>query len=222
MKRNRNNISIIFGILLICGFISGLFSSVPILETSHYLADLANMKININVSALFQLLMAISYTLIAVILYPVLCKYNKSIAVGYLSFRLIGSLILYIGVLSLLLLFKVSETYSSINDQSATSIVHIAEFIRLSRDWLNHVVMFFPWCIGGLFLYYALFRMKIIPLYLSIWGFAGTCLTLLSTFLIMFDVIKIVNPVYFLLNLTAALFEIYLSIFMFAKGFYFN
>ena len=61
--------------------------------------------------------------------------------------------------------------------------------------------------------------MKLIPQWLSIWGFVGSAVTLLSTLLLMLTLIEMATPVYFIMNTPTALFELILAVFLMAKGF---
>ena len=79
--------------------------------------------------------------------------------------------------------------------------------------------MILPWSIGGLILYYCMFKMGLTPTWLSIWGLAGTSLTIIATIMLMCDSIRIATPIYFIMNTPTALFEVYLAIFLIAKGF---
>lgn len=64
-----------------------------------------------------------------------------------------------------------------------------------------------------------LFKMVLIPKWLSIWGIVGSSLTIIATLMLMLDFIKIVTPTYFIMNTPTALFELSLAIFLIVKGF---
>lgn len=79
--------------------------------------------------------------------------------------------------------------------------------------------MILPWNIGGLYLYYCLLRMNLVPKLMSIWGLIATLFTLAVTFLFMFDLIKITTPAYFIMNVLTAFLEIILAFYLIFKGF---
>lgn len=95
----------------------------------------------------------------------------------------------------------------------------MSELLRRGRDILNHIEMILPWSVGGLILYYCLYKTVLIPRWLSIWGLAGSALTLLSTLLLMLNAIEMATPVYFILNASTGLLEVSLAIFLMTKGF---
>ncbi|MBU9711544.1 DUF4386 domain-containing protein [Bacillus tamaricis] len=79
--------------------------------------------------------------------------------------------------------------------------------------------MILPWSIGGLILYYCLYKIRVIPRWLSIWGILGSTFTLLATLMLMLNIIELVSPVYFILNAPLAFGELILAIFLIVKGF---
>lgn len=111
MQTNRKT-AVYLGVLLIFSFIFGIFSSVPALERSDYLIKLSEIEMQVLVATFFQAAMAVVYVTITVLVYPIIKKYNKSLAVGYFGFRLIGSGFLFAGIGSLLLLLGVSQSCS--------------------------------------------------------------------------------------------------------------
>lgn len=209
----------LFAVLLIIGIVCGALSSIPAIEKSNYLSELASMKAQVLIAVFFQFAMAFVYTCIAIVMYPTLEAYSKKMAMGYLGFRLIGSMFLFVGIVSLLLLLSVSQRYVEAGQADLSYLQTIGDMVREGRDWFNHIVMFLPWHTGGLLLYYALLKMRIVPAWLSVWGLIGSALTLLATFLLMFDQLNIVSYAYFLLNTPLALAEISLALFLLIKGF---
>ncbi len=218
MNQNRKT-SITFGILLITGIIFGILNTIPALEYPDYLIKLSSIKIQVLIAAFFQFSMATVYVCIAVLVYPIIKKYNEGMALGYFGFRIIGAAFLFFGIVSLLLLLFISQIFVAAGQPSASHFQTIGELLRAGRDWMNHIGMILPWSIGGLILYYIFFRINCIPKWLSVWGIIGSSLTLIATFLLMFDLIKIVTPVYIILNIPTALLELVLAIYLIINSF---
>lgn len=218
MNPNRK-IARAFGILLIAGLVFGIFSSVPALEYPDYLIKLASIRMQVLIAVFCQFAMATVYVSIGVLLYPILKKYNETLALGYFGFRIIAAMFLFAGIVSLLLLLFLSESFVAAGQPDSSHFQTSGQLLRRGRDWLNHVAMILPWSIGGLFLYYCFFRTKLIPTWLSVWGFMGSVLTLIATLLLLLDLIKIITPIYFIMNTPTALFELVLAVFLIIKGF---
>ena len=221
MEKTRQ-ISIIFGTTIVVSIISGILSSVPALEKPDFLITISSIQAQVLVAVSFQCLMAIAYTIIATILYPVIKNYNKTLAIGYFGFRIIGSVFLYFGIATLLSLLFLSKSFVLAGQPDPSYYNTIAELLRRIRDWINHAGLILPWSIGGVLLYYSFFKMNIIPKWLSVWGIVGSILTLGITMLFIFDFVKIASVIYFAVNMPTALFEITLAIFLIIKGFKFE
>jgi hypothetical protein len=212
--------AIAFGALLISGIVFGIFSSVPALENPDYLNKLASIKIQVLMATFCQFAMAVVYVCIAVLLYPIIKKYNEVMAHAYFGFRIIAATFLFVGIVSLLLLLSISQNFVTADQPDLSYFQTTGQLLRTGRDWLNHVAMILPWSIGGLILYYCFFKMKVIPHWLSLWGIVSSIFTLMATLLLLFDLLKIISPTYFIMNTPAILFELVLAIFLITKGFH--
>ena len=218
MNSNRKT-SIFYGVLIIAGILFGILNTVPAIESPDYLSKLSSIKTQVLIAVFFQFAMASVYVCIIVLLFPIVKTYSERIALGYFGFRLIGAMFLFIGIVSLLLLLFLSQKFNSVGNPTSSYYQIIGELLRNGRDWMNHIGMILPWTIGGFLLYYSFLKMRLIPVWLSIWGILGSALVLIGTILFMFDIIKIVTPIYFVFMIPTALFELILAIFLFVKGF---
>lgn len=218
MTLNRK-IAIIYGILIIAGITFGILNSVPVLEEPDYLGRIAPIRNQVLLAVFFQAVMATAYVWLAVLAYPLIKKYSQNIALGYFSFRIIGAIFLFVGIVSLILLLFTSEAFVAAGQPAGSHFQTLGEVLRIGRDGFNHIAMILPWTIGGLLLYYCFFKMDLLPKWLSIWGIIGSILTLAATILLIFDVIKIPTVPYFALNGPTAFFELFLAGYLIAKGF---
>jgi len=163
--------------------------------------------------------MAAVYVCIASITYPIIRKYNADLGTVYFGFRIIGAAFLFVGIASLSLLLSLSQAYVSASPIDGNYFLVIGELLRTGRDSMNHVGMILPWMSGGLILCYCLFRIQLVPRWLSVLGISAALLTLLATLLLMLGFIRIITPIYFIMNTPSAFFEISLAIFLIVKGF---
>ncbi|QOY36763.1 DUF4386 domain-containing protein [Anaerobacillus isosaccharinicus] len=218
MKSNRRTATVL-GLLLLFSFVFGILSSVPALEYPDYLVKLAEIEIQVMIATFSQAAMAVVYVSIAVILYPIIKKYNKNLALGYFGLRIIGAGFLFVAIVPFLLLLWLSQSYIAVGQADLSHFEITAELLRQGRDILNHIGMILPWSIGGLILYYCLYKIRLIPRWLSIWGIIGSTFTLLATLLLMFNIIKIVSLAYFIFNAPLALCELILAFYLLVRGF---
>jgi len=217
--RSERKTAIFIGILLIAAIGFGILNSIPALERPDYLTELAAITPRVLIAVFFQAAMACVYLCIAALFYPVIKKYNEALAAGYFGFRIIGAAFLFVGIVSLLLLLTLSQSFVSAVNPDLLYFQTTGELLRIGRDLMNHIGMILPWSLGGLILYYSIYKIKLVPGWLSVWGIASSALTVISTFMLMLGVINIVTPIYFLLNMPTALFELTLAIFLIIRGF---
>ncbi|MFF2889271.1 DUF4386 domain-containing protein [Paenibacillus sp. NPDC057967] len=218
IKSNRKT-AVLLGLLFISSFVFGILSSVPALEQPDYLEKLSEIEAQVLVATFFQAAMAVVYASIAVVLYPIVKTYSKGLAAGYFGFRLIGAGFLFVGIGSLLLLLWLSHHFAAAGQADSSYVELIAELLRQGRDILNHIGMILPWSIGGLILYYCLYQIRLVPRWLSIGGMIGSAFTLVATLLLMLNIIKLVSPVYFILNAPIAFCELILAVYLIFRGF---
>jgi len=83
--------AIIVGVLFIIATVIAILTIAILgstLETPLAHTVISENEYQIGLAALFWIILAISVTAIGFMMYPTLKKYNKSLALGYISFRL--------------------------------------------------------------------------------------------------------------------------------------
>jgi hypothetical protein len=221
MDTNRK-ISRITGMLLITATVVGLLGSNltgSIVSASDYLVQIAANKNLIVVGALLAFVAAAGSAGIAIALYPVLRKYNEGLALGSVGFRLIEAVFYTISALGLLSLLSLSQEYTNAGSQASTFQI-LGTLISAIRVWAGFVLGVIAFCLGAAMYYYVMYRSKLIPSWLSIWGLVGLALLFSMTMLIAFGE-RISGPSggQVLLAIPLALQEIVLGVWLIAKGF---
>jgi len=218
MNPNRKK-TIIAGVLYIVGTIAGILSIVPSIDATDYLLKASANANQVLSGALFQFIMTIAYVGFAITLYPILRKFRESLALGFLSFRIIAAVLNIIGFIVLLMLLALSQEYTGEGTPDPSYFHTLGELLRSGRDFVNHIAMILTLSVGSLMFYFLLYQIKLIPRWLSLWGLLGTIFTILASFLIMFQIIDIITAIYLVLNLPLILLEMVLAIWLIAKGF---
>ena len=217
MNSNRKR-TIIAGALYFIGTIAGLLSIAPAIDASDYLLKASANANQVLFGALSQFIMTIAYVGFALTLYPILRKHMESLALGFLSFRIIAAVLNIIGFIILLLLLSLSQEFVKAGTPDSSYFQTLGDLLRSGRDFVNHVAMILATSVGGLMFYFLLYQTKLIPRWLSLWGLISTIFTILASFLIMFHIIDIITSIYLVLNLPLILLEITLAIWFIAKG----
>lgn len=212
-------IAIAAGLLFIVGTVAGLLSVAPAIDSPDYLAQAAANAGQVTLCAFFQFIMSTAYLGYAILLYPVLKKHSEGLAAGFAGLKFVAGAFNIIGAVFILLILSLSHSYLSAGAQDTSQLITLGALLRTGRDLINHVAMILASSAASFLCYVVFYRAKLVPRWLSAWGFAGVLLTVSASFLVMFRAIDIVTPAYLALCVPLALQEIFLAIWLIVKGF---
>jgi len=213
MKKNKK-IAKTVGILFIIGTVSGSLSmalSDPILKTPDFLDQIAINKTQVILGALLELIMGIVLVAIPYVIYPVLKKYNKQIALGYIGARSMEGIGYIFSVITLLTLTSLSPDIPY-NQTLGASLIS-------GRMWINYVGVYIVFNLGALLFYSLLYKSKLIPRFLSAWGFIAAVMWLSGVILITLNVISDSSPIYTLSFTPMFAQEMVMALWLIVKGF---
>ena len=209
----------IVGILFIIGTVAGILSFVGIgpQESPDYLVNISANKTKVITGALLVLVMGVAIAPIPAMLYPILKKYNESLALGYVVFRTI-EVVTYIGiVVSWLLLVTISQEYVQAGAQDASYYQALGTLLKAVGEWIDPVLVI-VFSISALILNCMFYQSRLVPRWLSGWGLFGATLHLAEGLLALFgytDISVWGLPVY----LPIGLQEMVYAVWLIAKGF---
>jgi len=214
--------AIIVGVLFIIAtlflFIGGSFYN-PILSSPDYLDNAYPNKMIVLTGILIEFICVIAMPLIAVFLFPILKKHNEALALGYVGFRIIEA-VLYIGMeINKLSLINVSQDYLNRVGTDASYFLNIGSSIQSVNDWAFSIYLI-VFSLGALMLYFVLYKSKLIPRFISVWGFIAAAVMLVGSVMIMVDMFtEISMGLELILVLPIAVNEMVLAGWLIVKGF---
>lgn len=212
--------SITVGVLLILGIVVGVLSIDPVIDEMNNLESISIHSTAILIRAFMQFILALIYASIPIILFSVLKKFNISLTIGFLVFRSITVVFIFIGWLSILLLLVLSQEFVKAGSPELSHFQTLDTLLRSGRDLINHVAMPLILSVGNLLFYTILYQSKLTPKWLSVWGLMATVLSgVVASILLMFGVIGIITTTYISLAIPTALLEITLALWLMIKGF---
>lgn len=218
MNSNRKT-AIIAGILILIGMVAGMLSIVPSVESPDYLTEVFANQNQVLSGAFFQFTLVPIYIGFALVLYPIIRKYNKSLAIGFVSFRIIAGVFQIVGVIALSIFILLSQRFLESTASDLLYLHFFGDALKLGRDLANHVGVMLATGLGNLILFYMFYKTKLIPRWLSSWGLIGNTLAMLASFLILFRLIDVITPHFIGLTIPLVLQEIVLAIWLIVKGF---
>ena len=219
---NNRKAAILVGILFIittgAAIVSGAIL-LPIVEAPDYLIKISANENQVMLGALFYFIMAAGGASITLPMYPILKKQNEGLALGAVGFRLIEGAIFMVGVVGVLSLVPLSQAFVQAGALVAPHFQLIGELL-ISGYTISHVVVpgVFAFSIGALMYYYIFYRSKLVPRWLSIWGFIGIILGIVNGLLDMFGGIPN-ETISMLLDLPIFANEMVLAVWLIFKGF---
>lgn len=177
MKTYRKT-AVMVGILFIIGTVSGILAAVftaPIMAGSTFPLNISASESQWIIGTLLILLMGFPLAMVPVFLYPLLKKHNEVLALGAVVFRGVLEAVCYMGmVISNFLLLSVSQLYGQ-TGVADTSMQILGSTLISAGDWVS-LLLGLVFSIGGMMIYIVFYQTKLVPLWLSGWGFIGAIL----------------------------------------------
>ncbi|MFX1484754.1 MAG: DUF4386 domain-containing protein [Promethearchaeota archaeon] len=212
---NRNaKIAGVSFIISYLGLILGGSVSVPILD-GDYLALAYPNAIQLGIGMLLESLNGIAVIGIAVMLYPILKRYNEGIALAYLGFRGVEAFLSILGSTKAIALVDLSYEYIQAGSPTDSYFETLGALVLADRHWhMEMLTLFF--ILGAFIFYFILYRTEILPRYISVWGLLA---------IVLITVLNVILYLGFNLGLVLIVFalpiianEIFLALWLIIKG----
>ncbi|GAH30840.1 unnamed protein product [marine sediment metagenome] len=155
---------------------------------------------------------------IAVMMFPILKQHNKNIALGYVGSRIIECKIIVVSEIILLSLLTLSQEYVKAGAPDASYFQTLGTLLLAVGDWTHLLGINIVFGLGALILNYLLYKSKLVPRWISAWGFIGATLLLAAGLLGMFG-LSSWSTISIFLALPIASQEMFLAVWLIVKGF---
>ena len=156
------------------GFLGGGVAGEPIPD---YLANVSPNESQVIIGMLIEWIYALSVVGIIATLLPILKKHNEALALGFSGLRFIEVICSIVGSIGLLTLLTSSQEFVKAGAPGASYFQTIGTVVLAIRDWAFLIGSGLVWSLSALILNYLLYQRKLIPRWLSVWGFAGAALS---------------------------------------------
>jgi hypothetical protein len=212
--------AIVAGILFLAGYLGIFLGSAfyaPILDAPDYLNNIFPNRSQVILGMLIELINDAAVIGIPVVLFPILKKYSERLALGYFGFRIIEAVVLIISKTSLLSLITLSQEYIAAQAPDPSYFQTLGAVALAERSWASQIqVVFFV--LSALIFYYVLYQTRLLPRFLSVWGFIAVASLIAANVLPVPDLTQGFNPAQ-LLFLPIFVSEILVAIWLIVKGF---
>ncbi len=203
-RKNGNAIAFLFVTTMVAGIVNAYLVN-PVLAGP--LDGAYQQRTLLTTGALVGLYMSLGVIGIAIAFFPVLARYSGSIALSYLSFRIVEGLLLIQGALVPLFVVQLSQDYASLPAADSAYLVALSQQLVQVKSVTYQVAMAVLG-IGSLMLCALMLRTGIVPRWVSTWGLVGYACLLASAVLALFGLIDTARGAGALLYIPGGVFEL--------------
>jgi hypothetical protein len=192
------------------GFLGGgvLGEAIP-----DYLVRVSANELQVFMGMLIELIWALAVVGIPVMLFPILNKQNKALALGFYSLRFVEAISTIVGSIILLTLLTLSQESVGVGVPDASYYQTLGSLLLAAREGAFMIGSGLVWSLSALVLNYMLYRSRLVPRWISGWGLVGATLSF-ATYLLQFQGISLD-----VLFLPIALQEMVFAVWLIVKGF---
>ena len=223
METNKPS-GLIVGVLFLVAtvfYMIGQLIHGPITASPGYFEAAFTNRMTVISGLLVELIGVLAIPLIAIYVFPVLKPFNYGFSIAYVVFRSIEALLLVGVSIFALSLIPISEEFLNSGRTGAQDFQTIGVLVQSLSYWtfIFAVGVVFP--ITALILNAVLYSARLVPPFISIWGFLAALLLISGTVLNMFDVFadSSASVLEAVLTLPIAVNEMVLALWLIKKGF---
>ncbi|MGB7093832.1 MAG: DUF4386 domain-containing protein [Anaerolineales bacterium] len=213
--RTARIVGALFLIAIVASLVGGIWLET-FLTSPDYLSSISGNRTQVAMGVLLELTNGLAVIGIAVAMYPIFRKQYEALALGYVALRIIEAVIIVAAVISPLALIALSQEYINAGAPDTSYFQTLGTSLLAVRAiWVSTMLAIF-FGLGALLFYYLLYQSKLVPRFISVWGFISVALVLTWNLLETFG-IRISAGI--ILALPMILNEIFLGIWLIFKGF---
>lgn len=189
----------------------GLVTSVT--GAPAYLATIADHQFTLILGGFLMLLNSVAVVGLGVLFFPILTKHGQRTALAYLTARIVEGVFLAVGVLYLLLLLPLGQLGVDAGAASRGWATALGSLLTQANTLAYQIAML-SLGFASLFLCALLFRTRLIPRFLAVWGFAGYAVFMTGAIAEIFGI-----HIGVMLSVPGGLFELAVGLWLIFKGF---
>ena len=218
-RRSATFVGIMFILATVSSMLGLFYFYPPILTDPNYLVNGAAHTNQVVLGALMELVLVVSAIGTAIGLFPVLRPYGERIALGHLCFRFLEAVVITIGIVALLSLLTLSQTFVSSGADDASSFHVAGAVLHAVYKWTSMIGPLFFLGINTLMYSSLLYKSKLVPRPLAVWGLTGAILVFGYAMLVVFGVAVQAADRWVFLAMPIGIFEMVFAGWLIAKGF---
>jgi hypothetical protein len=212
-------IALVTGILFVITYVTSippvLFLYAPLLGDPRYIVGAGADN-----SVLWGVFLELLLIGTAVVLFPLLKRVNEIFALGFVTARVIESVFIAVGVLSILTLVTLRQDFGGATGADAATLVTIGQSLVALHGWTFQLGPGFVVGIGnGLLLGYLMYRSALVPRGMAALGLIAGSVLLARFVGILFGVVEPGSVLGSIMVVPEFIWELLLGIWLIVKGF---
>ena len=209
----------LFLITFVTSIPAALYLYTPVLDHTDYIVG-AGTDTRVAAGALLEVLLIVANVGTAVVLFPILKRQNETLALGYVSARLVECTFIAVGIVSLMSIVTLRQDFGDAGGGESGSFVTAGRSLVAVHDW---TFLLGPgWVVGvgnGLILGYLMYASGLVPRGMAMLGLVGGPLIIASGTAVLLDVIEPGSAAQVIATIPEFLWELSLGIYLLVKGF---
>ncbi len=165
------------GVLFIVGTAAGILAGVvqqPLLDADGYLVEVASNEGRMATGVLLELVMGLAIMGIVIALYPVLRRYSERMALGFAVARTIEGVTYGLSIIAALTVTSVGRAFADAGAPAGSDFETVAGTLLDAREWSNYVFQIIVFAVSAIFLNAVLYRARLVPRWLALWGLVAS------------------------------------------------
>ena len=212
----RMTYSRLIGALFLAAFVFygvGFSLVTSVIGTPDFLSTMSALQTTLVLGVFLMLLNSVVVVGLGALFFPIIENHGKRTALAYLASRIVEAVLLAIGVLCLLMLVPLGQYAVDAGGASAAWATALGALLTQANTMAFQIAMM-SLGLASLFLCVLLFRTRLLPRFLALWGFIGYALFLGGAIAEIFGM-----NIGVMLSIPGGLFELAVGFWLLIKGF---
>jgi hypothetical protein len=219
LRRTATVVGVLFLITYLTSIVAKFAFYPPLFETAGYVVG-PDEDTRVLWGAVFELVLIIANIGTAVVLFPVLKRQSESLALGYVTARVMESVFIAVGILSVLTLVTMRQDFAGGGEAESAVVAIVGDAFVALQEWTFVLGPGFVVGVGnGLILGYLMYRSRLVPRGMAVLGLVGGALICLSGTAVVLGIIGAGSTWHNIAVIPEFFWELSLGIYLVVKGF---
>lgn len=175
-----------FFIVAAAAAIVGLVLEGPVLNDPRYIVATSGDDSRVILGAFFEVMLAISVIGTAVTLFPIVKRQSEGIALGYVAGRVVESVVIAVGIISILSVVRLRQGFAGATGADADSLVAVGKSLVAIHDWTFLFGPNLALGVNTLLLASLMYTSRLVPRVIAVLGLIGGPLIFVSGTAVLF------------------------------------